>query len=281
MKMKEKIDYIYFCYRKDKKNKVQLIRENMAQIQVLKVEVIVNGNRAEKIKGNERARQRVINKIKKELKQYQLDNCVVGAQQAMARELQIEEQLFRARKKELLENRKKIMAWLHSKAAVQQKGRMTFLFVLNSTEWTKKDLIAILLEVKNYYEDICILVKESGIYLEQVVKLLYEEWGVVLRVLSEEEALAENVDSALFLMDCWQDYINRYSFQNGYVVLEDDSGLLRRSVADGKHKKLYSGLVYMCHGKQLPYQMAVNIFYQNLEFYRNFVITSVDIYSVE
>lgn len=281
MKVKEKIDYVYFCYRKDKKNRVRFVRGNVAQIQVLKVEVIVKGSKAEKIKGNEKAGQRLINKIKKGLKRYQVDNCVVGAQQVMAQELQLENRLFQARKRELLENRKRIIAWLHSKTELQQKSRKTFLIVLNSTQWTKKDLISILLEVKNYYEDISILVKKNSIYLERVVELLYEEWGVVLRVLSEEEALAENVDSTIFLMDCWQDCINRYSFQSGYVVLEDDSGLLRRSAANRKHEKLYSGFVYMCDGKQLPYQMAVNIFYQNLKFYRVFAITSVDIYSVE
>ena len=67
MKVKEKIDYVYFCYRKDKKNRVRFVRGNVAQIQVLKVEVIVKGSKAEKIKGNEKAGQRLINKIKKGL----------------------------------------------------------------------------------------------------------------------------------------------------------------------------------------------------------------------
>ena len=104
---------------------------------------------------------------------------------------------------------------------------------------------------------------------------------MVLQVLSEEEALAENVDSALILLDCWQEYIKKYSFCSGYIVLEDDSGLLRSPAGNRKQTKLYSGLVYMCHGKQLPYQMAVNIFDQNPELYRDFAITSVDIYSIE
>lgn len=281
MRVKEKVDYIYFCYKKGRKNRVRLERDNIAQIQVLEVDVTVKGNQAESIRENDKASQRLIKKIKKGLNRYQTDNCVIGAQQAMARELQLERQLFQARKRELLENRKEIIACLHSRVAVQQNRRKSFLFVLDSTEWTKKDFISILLEVKNYYEDISIVVKKNSIYLERIVELLYEEWGVVLRVLSEAEALAENVDSALFLMDCWKEAIKRYSCCSGYIVLEDDSGLFRRPAGNTKQTKLYSGLVYMCHGKQLPYQMAVNIFDQNPELYRDFAITSVDIYSIE
>lgn len=281
MRVKEKIDYIYFCCKKGRKNRVQLEREAIAQIQVLKIEVTVKGNQTESIRGNGKAGQRLVNKIKKGINRYRVDNCVIGAQQTVARELQLERQLFGARKRELLENRKKITAFLHSRVAVPQNRRKSFLFVLDSTEWTKKDFISILLEVKNYYEDISIVVKKNSIYLERIVELLYEEWGVVLRVLSQEEALAEDVDSALFLMDSWQEHIKRYSFCSGYIVLEDDSGLLRRPAGNGKQAKLYSGLVYMCHGKQLPYQMAVNIFDQNPELYRDFAITSVDIYSIE
>lgn len=281
MRVKEKIDYIYFCYKKGRKNRVQFERENIVQIQVLKVDVTVKGNQAENIRENEKARRRLEKKLKKRFNRYQTDNCVIGAQQAMARELQLERQLFGARKRELLENRKKIISCLCSKVAVPQNRRKSFLFVLDSTEWTKKDFVSILLEVKNYYEDISIVVKKNSIYLERIVELLYEEWGVVLQVLSEEEALAENVDSALILLDCWQEYIKKYSFCSGYIVLEDDSGLLRSPAGNRKQTKMYSGLVYMCHGKQLPYQMAVNIFDQNPELYRDFAITSVDIYSIE
>ncbi len=281
MRVKEKIDYIYFCYKKGRKNRVQFERENIVQIQVLKVDVTVKGNQAENIRENEKARRRLEKKLKKRFNRYQTDNCVIGAQQAMARELQLERQLFGARKRELLENRKKIISCLCSKVAVPQNRRKSFLFVLDSTEWTKKDFVSILLEVKNYYEDISIVVKKNSIYLERIVELLYEEWGVVLQVLSEEEALAENVDSALILLDFWQEYIKKYSFCSGYIVLEDDSGLLRSPAGNRKQTKLYSGLVYMCHGKQLPYQMAVNIFDQNPELYRDFAITSVDIYSIE
>lgn len=281
MRVKEKIDYIYFCYKKGRKNRVQFERENIVQIQVLKVDVTVKGNQAENIRENEKARRRLEKKLKKRFNRYQTDNCVIGAQQAIARELQLERQLFGARKRELLENRKKIISCLCSKVAVPQNRRKSFLFVLDSTEWTKKDFVSILLEVKNYYEDISIVVKKNSIYLERIVELLYEEWGVVLQVLSEEEALAENVDSALILLDCWQEYIKKYSFCSGYIVLEDDSGLLRSPAGNRKQTKLYSGLVYMCHGKQLPYQMAVNIFDQNPELYRDFAITSVDIYSIE
>ena len=175
MRVKEKIDYIYFCYKKGRKNRVQFERENIVQIQVLKVDVTVKGNQAENIRENEKARRRLEKKLKKRFNRYQTDNCVIGAQQAMARELQLERQLFGARKRELLENRKKIISCLCSKVAVPQNRRKSFLFVLDSTEWTKKDFVSILLEVKNYYEDISIVVKKNSIYLERIVELLYEE----------------------------------------------------------------------------------------------------------
>lgn len=295
MKVKEKIDYIYFCHREDKRNKVKLIRENIAEIWVLKVVVIVKGNPTEKTK------QKLLKKMKRRFKRYQTDHCVVDAEQIMAVELQLGHQLFCARKKEMLENKKRIIEYLDNNTGIHLSRRKSFFLVLDSAAWTKKDLIRILLVVKNYYEDISIVVKKNSIPLESLVEVLYEEWGIVLGVLSEEEALAQRVDSVVFLMDCWKECIRKYSFYNGYIVLEDDSGLIRQNTVKrkqienteynemGKEMKnktkhsgmLYSGLVYMCNGKQLPYQMAINIFNQNLELYHDFAITSVDIYSVE
>ena len=82
----------------------------------------------------------------------------------------------------------------------------------------------------------------------------------------------------------------QYRFYNAYLVLENEGTQFRRSYMEylgtekrtgEKRERLYAGFVYEKGGKRLPYQMSVNIFYQNPVLYQDFNISIVAIYGIE
>lgn len=304
MKEKEKIDYIYFCSKEGKKNRVIIGCENEAGIRVLRICITdrkksrfrkrKEGNSKRKCKDIENKREEIEEKqdrrtenrklcwrkIRREVGRYQTEHCVIGADQKMAGRLQLEEELFRARKQELLQNRH----WLLEQWGVK-KGtgiRSSFLLVVESTGWNRQELLLLLSEAKNYFMDIYIELRSCNVDIEWIEEQMYTEWGVVLHILSKEDASKESADCAFFLLEQWDDTVKRYHYQYGYAVSECENGLKRQRQNREKEKgNLYSGIVYECGEKELPYQMAVNIFYQNFEIYCDFAITSVAIYCVK
>lgn len=284
MKEKEKVYYIYICEEEGKRNRLEFICQNTAGIRVLKIRRIqkrITNNKLlqRKLRYNQKTGKEnlFIKRLGKKLKKYDTSACVVNADEGMARVLQLKQPLFQAKKRELLENYHAILTRLNQSEDRKPGERKTFLIVLDSIEWNQKDLMQLLLDAKNDYHDLNIVIKHNNINSERLVECLYEEWGIVLHVLSEAMALELTQDCIIFLLEKWMDIIGQYSFRKGYIMLENDTGIRR---CEGKGK-LYSGFVYERNGERLPYQMAVSIFGQNREIYDNFAITSVDIYHVE
>lgn len=272
---KKQIDYIFICQKWGRWNRIIPLLETVAGISVLKLMVTEPRKRIRNHGDIDNASEYLQKKLKKVAKWYQIEHCVVGADFAMTEKLQLMDASFQARKKELLD---------HGKELIQGRGMdnvtnfewKSFLLVLDSEQWSQQEVLLFLMTAKEYYIDLNIVVKKNKIKLEQMAAFLYDEWGIVLHILPEKTAMKSKMDFALFLLERWKDAVYGYSINKGYVVAENERGMIRSR----RNGNLYTGFVYECDGQELPYQMAVDIFYQNPELYNKFAITFIDIYSL-
>ena len=277
MREKQRIDYIYFVKSLSKRGKARFLMEQEAGITVLQVETASS------------LKEKTIKKMRRGFKKYQIDHVVAGADREMSKALELEELLFRGRKQELLENRR--LLFQNMKTMRNPNERSSVLFVLKSRKWSRKDILSLLITAKDYFEDLYIALEEDFIETDQLEKILYEEWGIVLHILENGDMPKEKQDFVLFLLEEWDmRMMMQYRFYNAYLVLENEGTEFRRSYMEylgtekrtgEKRERLYAGFVYEKGGKRLPYQMAVNIFYQNPILYQNFNISIVAIYGIE
>lgn len=294
MKKKDKLDYIYFCAAEGRRRRLEMVCRELSGIRTLRVCI------TEKSSGSARNRRGKgvtphWKRIRRRLKGWKTEDCTVGADWRMAEWLQMKEELFLARKQELMQNRNELLERMGGRTK-EEMARKSFLLVLDSNGWSRQDLLLLLSSAKDYFADIYMVTGKSCVDEEQMVESMYEEWGVVLHLLSEESARTEVVDCAFFLLESWNDAVWEYNCRFGYVVSECENGMNRcrnsgvgtiNGRDNGKRSntlrcgRLYSGMVYKCRGEEIPYQMAVNLQYQNPEKYHKFSITSVAIYCVE
>lgn len=277
MREKQRIDYIYFVKSLSKRGKVRFLMEQEAGITVLRVETASS------------LKEKTIKKMRRGLKKYQIDHVVAGADREMSKALELEELLFRGRKQELLENRR--LLFQNMKTMRNPNERSSVLFVLKSRRWSRKDILSLFITAKDYFEDLYIALEEDFIETDQLEKILYEEWGIVLHILENGDMPKEKQDFVLFLLEEWDmRMMMQYRFYNAYLVLENEGTQFRRSYMEylgtekrtgEKRERLYAGFVYEKGGKRLPYQMSVNIFYQNPVLYQDFNISIVAIYGIE
>lgn len=293
MKKNDKLDYIYFCAGEGRRRRLEMVFREVSGIRTLRVCI------TEK-RGSTKDRRKKFgiphwNRIRRRLRKCQTEACTVGADWKVAEWLQMREELFLARKQELMQNRNELFERMGGRAK-EEAVRKSFLLVIDSSGWSRQDLLLLLSAAKDYFADIYMVMGNGCVDGEQIADSMYEEWGLVLHLLSEEAARTEAVDCAFFLLESWNEAVREYNCRFGYVVSECENGMNRcrsseggAASGNGIRKKdgtlsrgcLYSGMVYKCRGEELPYQMAVNILYQNPEKYHKFSITSVAIYCVE
>ncbi|MDE6627204.1 MAG: hypothetical protein K2K56_12650 [Lachnospiraceae bacterium] len=294
MKKKDKLDYIYFCVVEGKRRRLEMVCRELSEIRTLRVCITEKNHSA----GGRRQKDAIPywRRIRRRLRDWQTEDCTVGADWRMAEWLQMKEELFLARKQELMQNRNELLEKMGGGIKGEVAVRKSFLLVLGSNGWSRQDLLLLLSAAKDYFADIYMVTGNGCIDEEQMVESVYEEWGIVMHLLSEESARAEAVDCALFLLESWNEAVREYHCRFGYVVSECENGMNRcrnsevgiiKGTVDReksgtiKGGGLYSGMVYKCRGEEIPYQMAVNMKYQNPEKYHKFSITSVAIYCVE
>lgn len=292
MREKEKIDYIYFDYQESKRNGVLFQREELAGIAILKVIIRIKKRKRKPKKeciNSEKSPQkeiclsdRMMKKIKKEIKRYQTEGCVLGADREIADQLELTDALFQARKLEMLQQRNFIFKQLRPE---NKEGRNRMLLILESRKWNLKEILSLLLTAKDYYEDIYVAYEEDFFGIDRITEYLYEECGVVLHVQNKERtAKVQEYDFVLLLLEKWEDrLVRKYAFHRAYVVMEEERGMIRNAEKELKDKWgiLYSGLVYKKQHEQLPYQMAVNIACQNMVLYAEFAVSFVAICRLE
>lgn len=287
MREKERVDYIYFACAGNGRRKVTFQREEVAGIFVLKINFQERKKRTEKKERKSIEKSDLPDKIYKKMRRiigkYQTDGCVLGADDDMAEKLEMTEMRFQARKLETLQQREYIFKQLKVE---RKEGRSSMLLVLDSEMWDFKDVLSILLTAKDYYEEINV-VSQSGTLTEvnRIAEYLYAEWGVVLHIQSQEMVeKIQDYDFILFLLKRWdKGMIRKYGFANAYVVLEVERGIRREemgtSTANGGC--LYTGLLYEKQHMPIPYQMAVDVLYQNSTLYTKLAVSCVDICCLE
>lgn len=275
----ENPNYIYFTGKQGRWNKINFEEKNIAEINVL--EVILYGK--EKTKAEFQTKH--LKRVQRKLRKYDLKNCVVGAEEEMAELLEMEDLLFQARKLEFLRYREVIFKKLKKEG--KEGKRSSMLLMVNSSKWNTQDILTILVTAKDYYEDIMVVMKEEYFDAEQLQNVMYEDWGVMLHFIKEEER--KEADFGLILSEeCEKDIYQKAFLKVSYQIAERESGkvkrrkLLRLTVEkEPKNGSIYSGLVYEREGRRIPYRMGVNIAAQNPALYDKFHISAVAIYEQE
>lgn len=176
--------------------------------------------------------------------------------------------LFFLRKRELLYNIGEIIAFLHSQITTNKRKRL--LLVLHSKEWTQSEIIALLIEVRKFYEDIYMVCQAKRTESESIAKYFYEEFGVVLHLIYED-GRSLDVDTVFFLVKEWNAYYQQFGYRNGYVITEHDMKIRREKKEyirnDDKctaiNRMIYAGLAYGCAKKDIPYELALPIVYHD------------------
>lgn len=220
-------------------------------------------------------------KLARCLKGYDAKKAVIIADASLAVPLGIEDILFEVRKQEFLRHADYIFRKLPGNHILLVIGESAMI------NFTRQELLEILLEVKNKYREISIFCK-SDKQLVDLIEFLYEEWGVVIHVLDEAGIKGYFYDTALFLAaNKEMSDFSSVTFGKGYVLVDPITELscgYKRyyNVHSGKHQgTLFSGLVYEKAGKEISYELAVNMAYQNFAMYEKFEISFIDIYELE
>ena len=285
MKKKEQVDYIFFVYVSKGRKKITFQREEVAGIFVLKIQFYERKESIEKKRTKEELdlSDKIYKRIRRTIEKYQTQGCVLGADVYMANMLKMTELGFQARKQELLRQKEYIFERLRVE---RKEGRSSMLLVLDSKKWDSKEILSLLLTAKDYYEELYVVPEESNLTeINRIVEFLYEEWGIVLHIQSQkivEKIL--NYDFVVFLLEKWNKRITgMYGFQNAYVVMDEEEEMTRNGVKTLKTNggNLYSGLFYEKQCIPIPYQRAVDIFYQNPALYSQFDVSCVDICRLE
>jgi len=99
-------------------------------------------------------------------------------------------------------------------------SRKSFLLVLDSTQWSYKEIEEILWKVQKRYEDIYIVINKGAFFIEDISDYFLEECGVILHVLEEEIAKQMRFHTIFFLLEHCDDRRKDYLFQNKYQLVE-------------------------------------------------------------
>ena len=237
--------------------KILVTESVFADIRIAKVIQSVNIRKRQVEKDNKR--------IAKVLKKCCDINTILIGNELIVKELELFNQSFFVRKKEMLNHIQEIL-WCFPDKQEMTKSRKTFLLVMGSDGWNQKEIVKVLEVAKDYYEDIYIVVKNVRLNMDQLVDYFHVEYGIVIHIATEREAKAMQVDFGLFLVGHWCGSFKRYYFRKGYVVAEWEEDMKRRRVNVGKmteqnqhliNRELYSGFVYENEKKQLPYEIGV------------------------
>lgn len=221
--------------------------------------------------GIERLDDKQLSLLVKCLKEYDLCDATLLADDKMAEMLGITDMLFQARKYEFMHNLTFIMDRLKSRAA----GNESMVMVLDSGRWDTGDLFKILTVVKNYYRKIDVITGNDVYNLSRLSEVAYDEWGVILHIYTYNSYPGNNCDMALLFLKntdridtLWK---RRLQYNLAYVVADKCRGDGRKAV-----KGTYSGLVYRAED-EIPYELSVNMAYQKPVVYEKFHVSVIDI----
>lgn len=269
---KRQVDYIRLFRIHSLNKKVELKFEDCLGIQVLDI-IFYNAFDKE---DDEWEIQ--IKKCRKQLSKYDIHGAAYYVEESLKSLWSKGTQSFLARKRELLNERLVIIKTL-SDVNLKKEERKRILLCLDSDKYSFKELEWILLEVKDLFEDIYLFVKTPISGVERLCNNLYEQWGLAVNRCEEADVNTLFFHGVFFFVKCWEPWCETIVYENAYMISEKEDD--REIAGKGKGKHLYSGMEYQVDGKEIPYQMAVDLLYQDRENNRKIESTIIDIYEVK
>lgn len=271
-KKKEQIELLRLKTGKEK-GKWAVTREEEEGIRVL--QVVVPRQALEDRKLNDTKK-----KILKYLKGYEMEQAAVVADPFAAACFELEDALFEARKQELLCHMDYIFEHMPGNHIVLALGKNA------AAHFSRQELLSLLLEAKDRYREVSVFCGEKDKMIMDLSEFLYEEWGVVVHLPQREELNMWFFNAGLvFAFREEASEFDGMHFEKGYVLLDlfsEISGRCRRSAKTGSPRgMLFSGLAYEKSGREIPYETAVNLAYQNPDLFQEFHISSVAICALE
>lgn len=284
-KVEKPVDYLYLKWGEKNFGRICIKERNVAGMNTLEISFVSSGRKkGETDIWREQEAERWKKRLKRKLRPYNLESCVVNGDWRLLNVFGMENVGFKARKKELLSQGMFIFKQLCPKREKGMRGKL--LIFLESEAWETQEIYDLLWIAKNYYEDI-ILASENVSMYKEILACLFEECGLVVTTINLRRTGMEIYDSALFLVKKWQLwYSEKICYQRAYVVAEweEPKVWFRRKVKGDMVTDVpvcFSGLCYECNGRKIPYQFATDIFYQNSAFYDKKGISFVAIYRLE
>ena len=271
MNIKKKIWYVYFIYGKMKmrfweKNTRYEINEigfENEENRLDGINIVVNGVTGACLS------QKDIKNLEKKLKDYDLSESVVLADEKMADILDISDMLFAAKKYELIHNCFFIMKKIKQKFDKSDNAAV----VIGSARWELKDIFSILDELKDNYKKIDIVMQYQLPNITGLVELAYDEWGVVLHAYSVRNYNGSKKDFVIFLVDKWKDFwIKKVPFGAAYVVTDDTE-----STKQVNNNNVFSGLIYKGE-KEIPMDIGTQMAWKKPVLCEKFHVSVIDIY---
>lgn len=184
-KEKKRADYL-FVERKQGTGKIQLEWNTCCGKRVLKLVQYVKGTQP---------REKENLRLEKAIRNYCRQDTILYGDERAVKHLGLGNASFEARKQEFLQCVDELVCLWEGKTKRRNVGtdarveRRGFLLVVDSEEWKYRELVKILTVIKNVYEDVYVLPLVALDYIDEMKEFFYDEYGVVLHVVSESEAM--------------------------------------------------------------------------------------------
>lgn len=278
MRNKKTVDYI--CLKKGKEDKRFFLKKhlNASESTIGKFHGLTVEKKGEYLRADKNLK---IEELIKIIGKYDFTNAVVWADNYMADYYEISDILFQARKQEFLDNIVFITEYFSRMNVNDSKGKAAV--VIDSDNWSTRELFLILTAVKNHYREINVIIRRNDdCGIERIREVMYDEWGVVLNVYGQGERLREVQSLVIFLVKDFDERVkNIVRWHTAYLVAEKENEMNKRVQSKCRRDKaVYSGLVYKTNTIE-PYYLMVNMAWQKPLLFKNFNVSVVDIYAFE
>ncbi len=208
-------------------------------------------------------------KLLRIIKRYWSSDTIVTGNERITSEWKMPNELFQLKKQMLLqnievildefiivkrENDKEMTSNVPSQSSdirYEQRGlkptlRRNFLLVLNSTEWSYKEVEAILWRVQRRYEDIYIVTNKCAFFIEDISDYFLEECGVILHILEEKVAKQMRFHTIFFLLEHCDNRGKDYLFQNKYQLVEWEENQFQSLLFVAQNDTINNGMRKNC-----------------------------------
>ena len=269
---KIEVDYLNICWQYCEQNEVEIVPYILADYSVLKI-TFYNAYKTVDEK-NSSFWNKELRKVKKRIRKYDLNQCAIHMDKDMERIMGKEGTAYYSRKQEFLYHRYEISKMLREG---RNPGRNRVLIILDNNMLNFHELEMVLLTIKDTFEDITVFTTEKSDIINRVCEFLQDEWGVYITKVEMIRDLENVYDATVALVACWKEEYIKLCYGRVYLLSKEEEPLSDFSLENRSEVSIFSGMDYVCHGKPVPNQMAVDLIYQKKENNKKTVPSSVAI----